>query len=99
MLTKPFNGEKLWVGTMQKNTYSQTTPKPPMILPEINWLTGHYKPPSPSISEQMNYNYSMYSAAYWNGVKMRQQKYREQLLGVETTYRNQYKDHVNQTRP
>jgi hypothetical protein len=50
-----------------------------MVLPEINWLTGHYKPPNPSISEEMNYNYSMYSAAYWNGVKMRQARYRKNM--------------------
>jgi len=79
MLTKPFNGEKLWLGTMQKSMYVQPPPKPPMVLPEINWLTGHYKPPRPSISEEMNYNYSMYSAAYWNGVKMRQACYRKQM--------------------
>jgi hypothetical protein len=88
MLTKPFNGEKLWVGTMLNNTNSQITPKPPMVLPEVNWLTGQYKPPRPSISEEMNYNYSLYSAAYWNGVRMRQEKYRQNV-----------KDRANQSQP
>lgn len=87
MLTKPFNGEKLWVGTMVKNTNSQMTPKPPMVLPEINWLTGHYKPPRPSISEEMNYNYSLYSAAYWNGVRMRHAKHRQAM--IEAANQNQ----------
>jgi hypothetical protein len=46
-----------------------------MVLPKINSLTGHYTPEYPSIHDEMNYMYSLYSKWYWEGVKERQKIY------------------------
>jgi len=75
MPQKPFNELLLWKGQIQQHQKA-TKLNPPMILPEINSLTGHYVPERPSIHEEMLYRYSVYSAEYWRGVRERQQKYR-----------------------
>ena len=46
--------------------------RPNMILPKINTLTGKYYPEKTSIHDEMNHRYSLYSEAYWAGVKKRQ---------------------------
>ena len=79
MLTKPFNEDELWKGKTPKPNYSNTYYKAPMILPSSNPLT---KPERPSISEQINYQYARYSAAYWEGVRIRQQMYRNQRKNI-----------------
>ena len=76
MLTKPFNEDELWKGKTPKPDYSNTYYKAPMILPRYNPLTGYVKPERPSISEQIHHQYARYSAAYWEGVRIRQQIYR-----------------------
>ena len=80
MLLKPFNEEILWKGKLQRS--KPPLNQPPMIVPKINPLTGNYRPPTrPSISEEIEYNYSLYSAKYWEGVKERQRQYRiEQVV-------------------
>ncbi len=75
MPQKPFNELLLWKGQIQQHQKA-TMLNPPMILPKINSLTGHYVPERPSIHEEMLYRYSVYSAEYWRGVRERQQQYR-----------------------
>jgi hypothetical protein len=76
MLQKPFNESLLWKGQIQQNQKKSTISQPPMVLPKINSLTGHYAPQRPSIHEELLFRYSVYSAEYWRGVKERQRKYR-----------------------
>ena len=77
MLLKPFNEEILWKGKIQRYNSKPPLNQLPMIVPKINPLTGNYRPPvRPSISEEIEYNYSLYSAKYWEGVKERQRQYR-----------------------
>jgi len=76
MLTKPFNEHILWKGAIQKANYPKPITKPTMILPQINWLTGHPIPHNPSISQQMLINYESYSNTYWKGVRERAEAYR-----------------------
>jgi len=82
MLLRPFNEEILWKGKIQRYNSNPPLNQPPMIVPKINPLTGNYRPPvRPSISEEIEYNYSLYSAKYWEGVKERQRQYRiEQVV-------------------
>ena len=77
MLQKPFNEHALWKGQIQKYNSGPGLVQPPMDLPKINPLTGHHRPPQrPSLSEEREYQYSLYSAEYWKGVKERHIKYR-----------------------
>ena len=76
MTQKAFNELLLWKGQIQKNQKESKLNQPSMILPKINALTGKYTPESPSIHEELNYRYSVYSLAYWRGVKIRQIDYR-----------------------
>ena len=82
MLLKPFNEEILWKGKIQRYNSNPPLNQPPMDLPKVNPLTGNYRPPTrPSISEEIEYRYSLYSAKYWQGVKERQRQYRiEQVV-------------------
>jgi hypothetical protein len=75
MQQKPFNECLLWRGQLRKYG-PHDLQQPPMILPRINSLTGRYVPDRPSIHDEMNYRYSLYSKAYWTGVKERQKLYR-----------------------
>jgi hypothetical protein len=85
MLQKPFNESLLWKGQIQQNQKKSTISQPPMVLPKINSLTGHYAPQRPSIHEELLFRYSVYSAEYWRGVKERQRKYR--ILHYQDKYR------------
>jgi hypothetical protein len=77
MLQKAFNEQALWKGKIQKYNSGSKLIQPPMDLPKINSLTGHYDPPRrPSLSEEREYQYSLYSAEYWRGVRERQRAYR-----------------------
>jgi hypothetical protein len=67
--------ENYWWKTQLRRYNSTRLQQPPMILPKINSLTGHYIPEKPSIHDQMNYRYSLYSKWYWEGVKERQRQY------------------------
>ena len=74
-MTKPFREGNLWKGTIAKANYPKPVPKPPMILPIINSLTGTvtdqgFKP------EDLSESYSKYSQKYWSGVEERKQEYR-----------------------
>jgi hypothetical protein len=73
---KALNETLLWKGKIQRNQKNTQLNLPDMILPKINSLTGHYIPERPSIHDELLYRYSLYSTAYWNGVKERQQIYR-----------------------
>lgn len=78
-LTRPFNEHILWKGQIQKANYPNPltqTQKPPMILPEINSLTGKVMNPY-DIHRDMNISYAIYSQAYWAGVEERKRKYRQ----------------------
>ena len=77
MLQKPCNETLLWKGQLKRTGIAKEIQQPPMILPRINSLTGHYIPERPPIYEEMNLRYSLYSKCYWEGVKIRQIKYRE----------------------
>lgn len=66
-MTRPFNEHLLWKGKIQKANYPTPSRKAPMILPEINWLTGHVMNP-PNINREMNVAYARYSQEYWQGV-------------------------------
>ncbi len=68
--------ENYWWKNQLRRYKSTSYIQPPMILPKINSLTGHYIPEKPSIHDQMNYMYSLYSKWYWEGVKERQRQYR-----------------------
>lgn len=75
-ITRPFNEHLLWKGKIQKANY----PKPclnkkPMILPEINSLTGKVMNP-PDIHTDMNAAYARYSQGYWLSVEERKRAYR-----------------------
>jgi hypothetical protein len=74
-MTRPFNEHLLWKGTLQKANYPKSIAKPPMILPEINPLTGKEMNP-PNIHKDMNILYAQYSRAYWHGVNQRKYLYR-----------------------
>jgi hypothetical protein len=63
----PFNEHLLW---KSKANYPRSVAKPPMILPNINSLTGKEINP-PDIHSEMNKAYAAYSRAYWLGVERR----------------------------
>lgn len=67
--------ENYWWKNQLRKYKSTTYIQPPMVLPKINSLTGHYIPEYPSIHDEMNYMYSLYSKRYWEGVKERQKAY------------------------
>lgn len=75
----PLNKHLIWKSTIEKANYPQPVMKPPMVLPKINTIVGGHKEPVPSIHDQMNIDYQAYSTAYWQGVKMRQQLYRQNV--------------------
>jgi hypothetical protein len=78
-MTKPLNEHLLWKGTIQKANYSKSVRKSPMLVPEVNWLTGeYYVGQSDNISSELRQSYSYYSRNYWNCVKARAQEYRRQ---------------------
>jgi len=75
MLLKAFNEHLLWKGKLQIS--NPTLIQPPMDLPKVNTLTGKPIAPSrPSLSEEREYRYAVYSAQYWEGVRERQRIYR-----------------------
>jgi len=76
MLLKPLNEPLLWKGQIQKCQKPSKISHPPMVLPNINKITGHYVPERPNIHEELLYRYSVYSKEYWQGVKQRQAEYR-----------------------
>ncbi|NDB83853.1 MAG: hypothetical protein EB127_14180 [Alphaproteobacteria bacterium] len=76
MSDKYYVERRLWAYHDRKYINPPRLQQPPMILPKINSLTGHYIPEKPSIHDQMNYRYSLYSKAYWEGVRERQREYR-----------------------
>ena len=78
-MTRPFNEQILWKGAIQRANYPKTTRKPPMNLPEINWLTG-YPMNQPNHSKEMNVAYAAYSRQYWLGVEERKQAYRKRMV-------------------
>lgn len=47
-----------------------------MVLPKINTLTGIYKSPNPSISDELAQKNAIESAAYWREVNYRKALYR-----------------------
>lgn len=65
-------GEIQWKGSLR----NYNIPKRKMILPKINSLTGRYIPDRPSIHDDMNYRYSLYSENYWAAVLKRQKEYK-----------------------
>lgn len=69
MLTKPFNEYALWKGQIQKSSYRN---------PVHNKINNYDRHSRLSISQQMNTMYARYSAFYWEGVKIRQQIYRDE---------------------
>jgi hypothetical protein len=77
-MTRPFNEHLLWKGKIQRANYPKPARKPPMILPEINSLTGHIINP-PDIHGEMNAAYATYSQQYWLGVEKRKMAYRERM--------------------
>lgn len=77
-MTRPFNEHLLWKGKIQRANYPKPVQKPPMILPEINSLTGRVMNP-PDYDKEMNEAYATYSRQYWLGVEERKRAYREAL--------------------
>jgi hypothetical protein len=57
--------------------------QPPMVLRNVNNVTGRYVPVGPSVHDELNYRYSQYSKTYWEGVKERQKNY---LIKTNTQY-------------
>ena len=74
-MTRPFNEHLLWKGKIQMANYPKSVAKPPMILPEINWLTGKEINP-PDIHKERNRMNASLSRDYWFGVERRKQEYR-----------------------
>ena len=70
-------GELQWKENLRK--YNIPNRQPLMILPRVNSLTGRYIPDRPSIHDEMNYRYSLYSKSYWAAVLKRQKEYRAKL--------------------
>ena len=68
-MTRPLNEHLLWKGCIQKAGYPKPVEKPPMILPNINRITGKYMDPDPH--EQIVKSYEAWSQRYWEGVKRR----------------------------
>lgn len=66
--------EVYWWKTQLRN-YVGSRVQPPMKLPKVNTLTGHYVPVGPSIHDELNFRYSQYSKSYWAGVRERQKAY------------------------
>jgi len=77
---RPFNEHVLWQGKIQRANYPPVQPKPPMILPEINKITGTIikDPSSPPIWEEVTQSYNNYSTTYWSRVKDYHKTYRLQ---------------------
>jgi len=75
---RPFNQHALWQGKIQSAKYSSPQPKPRMVLPEINNITGGTikDPTAPQIWKEITQSYNTYSSFYWTRVKQRQQLYR-----------------------
>jgi hypothetical protein len=73
----PLNKQSLWKSAIEQANYPAPMQKLPMVLPKINTHIGGHVIEVPSIHDQMNANYQKYSAAYWQGVKRRQQLYRQ----------------------
>jgi len=69
-MTRPKNERLLWKGAIQRANYPRPIPKPDMILPQINALTGNVMNP-PDIHAEMNASYAVFSKRYWDGVKSR----------------------------
>jgi hypothetical protein len=76
VLTRPFNEEYLWKGTIQIANYPEPSTKRPMILPIINLLTGYVTDPRIK-PDDMSKSYSIYSQKYWSDVEKRKRIYRE----------------------
>jgi len=70
-------GEIQWKDNLRK--YNIHKRKPAMVLPKVNTLTGRYVPDRPSIHDEINYRYSLYSKKYWEAVLKRQKEYRAKL--------------------
>ena len=77
-MARPFNEHLLWKGKIQQANYPKPVKKPPMILPEINSLTGKVMNP-PDYNKEMNDAYATYSQQYWLGVEERKLAYRKRI--------------------
>jgi len=74
MPQKPFNEPSLWKGQIQiHNPHSFLKRK--IVSEKCSPLT-EFTPSRPSVSEEIQYRYSLYSKNYWEQVKKRQEQYR-----------------------
>ena len=98
-MTRPFNEHLLWKGKIQKANYPKPAQKPPMILPEINSLTGKVMNP-PDLNAEMNVSYARYSQAYWSDVEERKRIYRLMNSdGSKTSFHNSSSSEHFRLRP
>ena len=80
MPCQPLNKHLLWKSSMERSQHPAKLCQPPMNLPKINSLTGHYKEEFPPIRDQLFAKTANESIAYWRGVEHRKLLYRIQSV-------------------
>ena len=79
MPCQPLNKHLLWKSSMERSQHPRLC-QPPMNLPNINSLTGHFKDDFPPIRDQLSQKTANESIAYWKGVEHRKLLYRIQSV-------------------
>jgi hypothetical protein len=65
---------------MERSQHPSKLSQPPMNLPKINSITGHFKDEFPPIRDQLSAKTMEESVAYWRGVERRKLLYRIQSV-------------------
>jgi hypothetical protein len=77
MRLRALNEDFLWKGRIQRAEYAEPKPKPPMLLPEFNSLTGKACRTNDFIHDDICKRWNTISSDYWKGAKIRREAYRE----------------------
>jgi len=77
MRLRALNEDFLWKGRIQRAEYAEPKPKPPMLLPEFNSLTGKACRINDFIHDDICKRWNNISSDYWKGEKIRREAYRE----------------------
>ena len=77
MRLRALNEDFLWKGRIQRAEYAEPKPKPPMLLPEFNSITGKACRINDFIHDDICKRWNNISSDYWKGEKIRREAYRE----------------------
>jgi hypothetical protein len=81
MLTKPFNEDFLWKGTIQRARYPNPTLKNSMCIPGANSLTGKPYPTNDRLHDEQCLSAHLISQNYWASERSRREEYRAKHAG------------------